>query len=238
MSGSISLNIDTNSLVFYVDASNKKSIVNGDTIWKDLTENNFDSTLTSGVTYNTNNNGVLDFDGVSSYCQLPQITTDNTIGNYSFSIWFSPTNTIDASNTNYYMMFEAQNTPIANSPDNYLYFLNSGGFITFSTFTPTDNLLTTTNEWFGGKWYNIICTYDISTSTKSIYVNGFLENSVGGIINSYLNTSTYRGIGAYSTPSRTWFFPGMISNFLIYTKTLSPVEVLQNYNTIKSKFGL
>ena len=152
MSGSISLNIDTNSLVFYVDASNKKSIVNGDTIWKDLTEN-------------TNNNGVLDFDGVSSYCQLPQITTDNTIGNYSFSIWFSPTNTIDASNTNYYMMFEAQNTPIANSPDNYLYFLNSGGFITFSTFTPTDNLLTTTNEWFGGKWYNIICTYDISTST-------------------------------------------------------------------------
>ena len=44
MSGIISLNIDTNSLVFYVDASNKKSIVNGDTILKDLTENNFDST--------------------------------------------------------------------------------------------------------------------------------------------------------------------------------------------------
>ena len=61
---------------------------------------------------------------------------------------------------------------------------------------------------------------------------------MGGIINSYLNTSAYVGVGAYSTPSRIWGFPGMISNFLVYSKTLSPTEVLQNYNSIKSRFNI
>lgn len=228
----------TDDLILYLDAANKKSIISGDTTWYDLTFSNFNSTLSNGVTYNVNNKGVLEFDGTNSYCQIPQISDNNTIGDYSFGFWFSPMTTIDGTNTNYYMLFEAQNTPIPNSTDNYVYFLNSGGFMTFSTFTPTNDLLTTTNEWVGGKWYNIFCTYNISTSTKSIYVNGVLENSVNGVSNCYLNTSTHAGVGAYSSPSRIWGFPGMISNFLIYSKTLSPTEVLQNYNSIKNRFNI
>ena len=231
-------NIVTNDLVLSLDTANPKSFVSGSTTWNDLTKNFNNCSLLNTPTYNQSNGGVLLFDGSDDYCQIPQITSNNTNGYYSFGLWFSPTNTIDASNANYIMLFEAQNTSVANTPDNYIYFLNSGGKITFGTNTPSNNLLTTTNNWVGGKWYNVFCTYDITTGTKSIYVNGILENSISGITNSYLNTSTYTGIGAYSSPTRIWFFPGKISNFVVYTKTLSSSEVLQNYNATKSRFGL
>ena len=100
-----------------------------------------------------------------------------------------------------------------------------------------DVLYTTTNTWVGGQWYNIMCTYDISTSKQSVYVNGVLENFTT-VANCYFNTNTYFGIGAYTAPPRTWFFDGKISSFTVYNKTLTPQEILQNYNATKTRFSL
>ena len=69
-------------------------------------------------------------------------------------------------------------------------------------------------------------------------MNGVKENSISGVNGSYLNTSLYFGLGAYSSPTRTWYFPGRISATFVYSKTLSQSEISQNYNTTKSRFGL
>jgi hypothetical protein len=225
-------------LLLYLDAINTKSYPMTGATWSDLRFRNQvprSATIVNGSTYSESS---ILLDGSNQYITLPQITTNTTVNNYSFGLWFKPTNTITSSNTNFYMLFEAQYTLIANAPDNYIYFLNSGGKITFGTNTPNNNLLTTTATWSSTSWYNVFCTYASSTGTKKIYVNGNLENSISGVNNSYLNTSTYFSLGVYSSPSKIWNFPGKISNMLVYNKTLSDSEVLQNYNAIKTRFGL
>lgn len=221
------------SLILYLDAGNSKSYSGSGDTWFDTSKSFKDSSLLGSPPFLSDNKGCFLMTGLNEYVSIPRLSDNNIIDNYSFGIWFSPTSTISSSNNDYYMLFEAQDTT-----DNYIYFLNSGGQITFETKTPNDNLLTTTNNWVAGKWYNIYCTYDSSTGTKSIYVNGVKENSISGVNGSYLNTSLYFGLGAYSSPTRTWYFPGRISATFVYSKTLSQSEISQNYNTTKSRFGL
>lgn len=230
--------IITDSLIYYLDASNPNSYVSGSTSWNNISNQTKGSgTLLSGVTFSQSNKGCLVLDGVDEYISLPQITTNQTFGKYSFGIWFSPTVTITSSNTSNYMLMEAQNTQLG-GVDNYLYFLSSiAGRAGFQTFNPFSVTYTTTNYWEANKWYNITGTYDISTSRLSLYVNGKRE-SFTTIANCYFNTNTYYGLGAYTNPPRTWFYPVKIASYYVYTKTLSDDEVLQNYITFKQKFGL
>jgi hypothetical protein len=90
-----------------------------------------------------------------------------------------------------------------------------------------------------GIWYNLTVTAD-GTNTR-FYVNSVLANtasqttgavasSPGLSIGSYLN-------GATPPIPGTYFFNGNIGSVKIYTKTLSAAEVLQNYESQKSKFA-
>jgi len=243
MSFNFSPKIVTDGLLLYLDAANTKSYISGSTVWLNMVNNNVTGNLLNGPSYNSLNNGSIVFDGVDDYVFLPQITNNQTIGNYSFSIWVSFTNTINSTNTSNFMLMEAQNY-VFNGVDTYLYLLSNStipgtnGRMGFQTFNPLSTVYTTTNNWVGGRWYNIVGTYDISTSRQSIYVNGVFENFVT-IANCYFNTNTWFGLGAYTAnPPRIWFLNGRISNFMVHTKTLTPTEILNNYNTTKTRFGL
>jgi hypothetical protein len=226
------------SLIYYLDASNVYSYVSGSTSWNNISNYvKSGGTLVNGINFSNDNKGCLVLDGVDDYIQLPQITNNQTFGKYSFSIWFSPTITITSANTTNYMLMEAQNTQLG-GVDNYLYFLGSiAGRAGFQTFNPFSVTYTTTNLWEANKWYNITGTYDITTSRLSLYVNGKRE-SFTTIANCYFNTNTYYGLGAYTNPPRTWFYPVRIASYYVYVKTLTDDEVLQNYLTFKRKFEL
>ena len=232
------INIVLDKLIYYLDATNNKSYVSGSTLWDDISKENKNSgTLVNGVSFSETNKGSLLLDGVNNYISLPQITTNQTEGNYSVSFWFSFTNTITPANGTNFMLMEAQNTLLGGF-DNYIYLLGStSGRIGYQTFNNFSVVYTTTDTWVGGRWYNFTATYDIITSSLKIYVNGVLEGSTI-IANGYFNTNTYFNLGTYSDPSKTWFFNGRLSNFMVYTKTLSQQEISQNYNTLKSRLGL
>lgn len=230
-------NIVLDNLIYYLDSSNVKSYVSGSTSWSDISIQQKNSgTLINGVTFSETNKGCLLLDGSNDYIGLPQITQNQFFGNYSFSIWFSPTINITPSNTNYYMVMEAQNT-LLNGVDNYIHILgNASGRLSVQTFTPFSIIYSTTNNWVVNKWYNIVGTYDILSSVLTLYVNGVLEGTTNSS-NCYFNTNTYFNLGTYSSPGKTWFLPARINNFMVYTKTLSPQEVLQNYNVLKTRFN-
>jgi hypothetical protein len=244
MSGRISYygNIVRDGLILDLDAAKLDSYPKTGSSWRDIVGGVITGSLINNPEFDSNNGGSIVFNGTSNYVALPQSTTNQTVGNYSFSIWIRFTNTMTSSHTSNFMFVEAQNIVIG-GVDNYLYMLSNAtvagtnGRIGFQTFNPLSVLYTTTNNWVGGQWYNITCTYNISTSTQSIYVNGVFENSTT-IANCYFNTNSYFGLGAYSTPSRTWFFSGRLSSFMLYAKTLSAAEILRNYNAIKTRYGL
>jgi hypothetical protein len=222
------------SLIYYLDASNPKSYISGSTTWYDISRTGINGTLINGPTFNSSNGGSIVFDGVNDYIGLTKITANQTIGNYTISIWLSFTNTITPSNVINFMLMEAQNTLLG--VDNYIYLLGStSGRIGYQTFNPLSTIYTTTNTWVGGSWYNVVISYDITTSKQSIYVNGVLEN-FRTIANCYFNTNTYFNLATYTGPPKQWFFNGKMSNFMVYKKTLSSNEILQNYDAIKKRY--
>jgi hypothetical protein len=242
MSFHYSPNIVTEGLILYVDAANYKSLVSGDTTWNDITKTGDDGTLVNGPIFNSTNNGSILFDGVDDYINFSELTPANTLNTFSFGIWFSPAITITSGSlATFSMLMESQDQRFTSTrPDNYIYFLTNGELV-FATFTPTNNLVSLQTTWNSDEWYQVFCTYEPITGEKKLFINGELENSVTGVTGNYFNTFTHFGLGGYNVStifSPTNAFNGNISNFMVYDKTLSEQEVLQNYNTLKSRYGL
>ncbi len=64
------VNIVTNGLVLYLDASNTKSYVSGSTTWSDVSRSGNNGTLINGPTFNSANGGSIVFDGTNDYVDL------------------------------------------------------------------------------------------------------------------------------------------------------------------------
>ena len=71
-------NIVTDGLILALDAASPKSYPGSGTTWYDLTTNSLDATLYNGVSFSTNKQGTMVFDGVNDYGQISSSTlTDN-----------------------------------------------------------------------------------------------------------------------------------------------------------------
>ena len=58
------------NLVLYLDAANTKSYPGSGTTWKDISGKGNNGTLTNGPTFDSNNLGSIDFDGVNDHVVL------------------------------------------------------------------------------------------------------------------------------------------------------------------------
>ena len=200
-----------------LDAANPKSYVSGSGTWYDLTGNNNTGTLTSGPTFSSSNGGTIVFDYVND--AITGFGNLGTPSTFTLSSWVRSTN-----------ISQAQNIFNANPP----FFLR----ITSSTM----RCCVYTGSWIfvngsitlsSNVWYNLVLTYD--QSFVKGYVNGVLDvNSAktGAPIWGTFNSLGYT-TGGEDAPSVT-----NIAVASIYNRALSSDEILQNYNTQKSRFGL
>ena len=228
--------IESGLRLFY-DAKNLSSYPMSGSTWFDILNSGLNGTFPNGITFDTN--GFFILNGINQRISLPNsVGLANSIGNYSFGIWFKPTNDILVGSTEYFMLMEAQDSTGGSSrPDVYLQFANISN-LNFRNFTTAgQDLLTTTNNWYSNRWYNVYCTYEILTGRKKIYVNGVLENSITGVTGSYFNTLSHFNISGYQSGG-SWLFPGSVSMFQLYTRTLTDTEVLKNFNLFKGRYNL
>jgi hypothetical protein len=223
--------IVTDGLVLCLDAANPKSIVSGSTTWNDLSREGKTGTLVNGPVFSSTNGGSIVFDGSNDYVTLPNLNVGGASPR-SINIWVK-----SSSNNTIYTLFgfgvlnELQSNilhiNVANSGNVYWGFNNAD-------FYTTSNTIDTTNYW------NICATYNggILNGNVSIYVNGISKTltKTGNLWNSPANTvnSNY-GI---ASDNGIRFFNGNISSIQIYNRALRAEEVLQNYNTTKSRYGL
>jgi hypothetical protein len=83
-------------------------------------------------------------------------------------------------------------------------------------------------------------TCTVTTASVDVYINGVLNATASspslqtGSLDSLL-CSAYWASGIVNTTS---VFSGNIYNISLYNKILTPVEILQNYNATKTRFGL
>lgn len=211
-------NIIRNGLILELDAASRNSYPQSGTTWTDLSGNTYNGTLVNGPTFNSNNGGSLSFNGSTQYTSF---TTAPIITVGSTSIWFNTSNA------------GASYRALINRGESWGLFLLDNILITYdwgnsAARTTGLNLATST-------WQNAVLTFTEITGTPSnnaiVYVNGIrvLTTTV-----KFLSTQNFQ-IAAQNA-SQT--FLGSIASAQVYNRVLSAAEIEQNYNALKSRFGL
>jgi hypothetical protein len=202
------------------------------------------TTLTPfNVTRGTSNGGSLDFSGTSSYINLssnPQAGL--TAASYEF--WCRPTS-LPGSGGYHQMYIQESSTWIALYNVGYVFFgidLNNGsGWFDNNGGSATG--ARTTSTLSANSNYHVC--YSWNGSTVSVYLNGVLEASVSTLqaSNGRQNVTqlgpgtTSRNIGSrYDGTSTNWI--GSINLVQFYNRALSQVEVQQNFNALRGRFGI
>ncbi len=235
--------IVTNGLVLHIDAAQLRSYPTTGTNLTDLSGSNFNGTLINGPTYSTLTGGSISFDGVNDYAQILnalmlggqnyQVTVEihfflpNNAGGWLITNERESTNQGHGwywcSNTQIFFRQHSSPTP----PHSYTVSASATGISNLKI-----------NDW------NIL-SYSVTTGTTSIsckfMINGYTEtienNSVifGNIVTNEDNINIARFRNYTFGTSYSNF---IVSNLKIYNRSLSITEQLQNYNAIKSRFGL
>lgn len=235
--------IVSNGLVLYLDAANTKSYANQSTVWRDLTTNANNGTLTNGATFSSDNGGAIVLDGTNDYVSINDATSLEPATAICLEVVFTHS-VLNAYNT---VICKPFNGPPWSSPFlSYMLRLNTAGFGFPNHMEIGLNLDGTYRSvrhdftYALNQIYHVLFNYN-TTGTTQYYVNGVLST-----LSSSLTTATAIG---YSTPPLLLgagygaspvgeFLTGKVFLTRIYNRTLSLNEVTQNYNATKTRFGL
>jgi hypothetical protein len=218
----------TEGLVLYLDAANVKSYVSGSTVWNDLSRNRNTGTLTNGPTFSSANGGTIIFDGLDDrYTSLmtSEINTIYTNNSLTLSVFFK------SNFTGEYRDVVGLNKISGNNPfvirqniSNELFYDTEVGGIRH---TPRISFSSPNDTW-------IYACATFGNNQIKTYYNGVListTNTVGNIRS--FDTNAF-GI----LPLGYGYFKGTASSTNLYNRALSAAEVLQNFNSTKTRFGL
>jgi hypothetical protein len=233
--------IITDGLVFYADAANPRSYISGSTTTDSLTDNSYKGTLTNGINFSADNQGVLDFDGVDDYISSSYTNIDIqpqdafTCGAW---IYHSKNNSIQ-----FILSFEIS-LGVGAIPL-YIWDTNKVRFGVADTRVSGGNAYVkeSIDPLPLNEWYYVVCVKNPTPLGPphldgTMYWNGVevsTRNAFNGAITSTTNGNLIIGKrGAVNTS----FFGGDLSSLKLYNRALSADEVLQNYNALKGRFGL
>jgi len=219
----------TDGLVFAVDAANKKSYPGSGTTWTDLAGTN-NGTLTNGPTFDSGDGGSIDFDGTNDYVSFSNFTSLASTG--TVCQWFKPA--ISWSN-----LEPSQNMRLSGIHSNWEFgrtFVGGSGTPGSFVFDlgAANSTITTQRTWSNALWYNMVVTWDTGANTSKVYIGGILDSS--GTATNSSSTGTFEIGRSPGNTSQVWY--GDIASVKYYNKVLTATGILQNYNALKSRFGL
>ena len=206
----------------------------------DLSGNGFDGTL-SGATHSTNS---FLFDGTNDWIYTPNMySAFNSTTHFTLEVWYNPTWTqpneggtvvSEASDITHsgwhYALVEHERAPFGGLAYDYAGIWN-GAYVSLNPYATKSG------------WRQIVLSYDGTNGVS--YTNAATPRTVAltratpwglGAVNAYLLT-----IGRRDTTNQSGapnYFKGNIGVLRLYNRALTAAEVLSNYNSTKSIYGL
>jgi hypothetical protein len=227
-------------LVLHLDAANVKSYPGTGTTWSDLSGNEYNATLlgqnptpyiSDGVAHLEYDTETYDTDGIGNdYIRITNTAVAATDAPLTYSIWFNLKSSGRTSQSVWLM------GPVGTSPTgaglglgikstNQLWIIvyNEAGSQTQLT-SPTTLQL--------DQWYMATVVHD--NSYVKMYLNGQYNTQVAcsGFAPSSSDAFTIGLNGIY------YHFGGYMSVIKVYSKALTEIEIQQNYNAMKGRYGL
>ena len=201
----------------------------GNTVWKDVSGNNYNGSLNTGPLFSSTNRGSIEFDGVSTGQEVNiGSKTINFASGGTFEIWTK----IDNVNRNQGFFSMSPGT-------SYINFYSPGAtnqkmrWEVIGNVAVSYNTINSITSLQNNVWYHVVGNFDPSGGSTRIYINGSLDNSQSSYTNVPSSVTSQIIIGEYAG-----ILDGNIAVAKIYNRSLSAAEVLQNYNATKSRFGL
>lgn len=228
MGVSYNSSIVTNGLVLCTDAGNPRSYSGTGTIWADISGSGYNSTLTNGPVYTSSSaNSYFTFDGIDDFSISPNY---QTFGNdMTWEAWVYCTQDIST-----YNMFMGRYLPYFSFfSGNRLYFSNNIGG-SQQTIQTASNL--SLNTWY---YAAFTTSYTNPNTTMKIYTNS-VETASASYPGTQQQYSNGFMIGDGNNGSNTSWYPfkGRISNVKVYNRTLTPAEIVQNFNAMRGRYGI
>jgi len=225
-------NIVRSGITLALDSANQRSYISGSSSWTDLSGNNNNGTLTNGPSFSGINCSCIVFDGIDDYVNggnLGSFYSQGTISYWMYSTavenYRNPFST-NYNGVNVGIRFEQYTTA---SPYGGFSVVIGNDAGTYTGFSYSPSAILTVNSW-----YNVVLVWNTVTNIATGYLNGDLKFNSS---HTYWAT-TLPAIAVGNGFSSARYFKGNISSVGIYNKELTATEVLQNYNAIKSRFGL
>jgi hypothetical protein len=208
-------------LVLYLDASNPNSYTSGSSTWNDISGYGNNGTLYNGVAYSSTYGGGLIFDGVDDYVVVPGNATMNSSRPTVELVMTTSTNggTIIAQGQygrNWGFGVGVRPTSIMAK--------NNGGDATISV--SNSGLVHVVVVWDGsGNQYYKNGQY-LGRTTANYSPNPGYDVTIGGVRSQVPSQNLQE------------FANSTVNIVRVYNRALSATEILQNFNSIKTQYGL
>ena len=213
-------------LVLALDAGNIRSYPGSGSSWNDISGNSNNGTLTNGPTFSSADGGSILLDGTNDYVNGVHNSQLDTTGSMTGACWFKLT---DTASDWVRVLGKGDST---NRTFGLWYNTGSNTFLYQRYGSSNSNVSTTSFTIALNTWWNIVGTS--SGSSHILYLNGEAVSSGSTGSTFYSSTDPY-AIGYAGIHS---YHQGNVANCKIYNRALTSAEVKQNYNAIKSRFGL
>jgi hypothetical protein len=209
--------IVTDGLILNLDAGNLLSYAGSGNSWVDVSKNNNTGLLVNGPTYSGSGvTGALVFDGTNDYVTLGKDILSTV---YTISAWFMLGD--QASNRMQIIFDSSYSGILMNKGGGEFYYKNVSSYLL--NFSYSFNFNT---------WYNITAVN--ASNKKSIYINGSLVASI-------FDNSSYEPVNNFvigSNAGSVEFLLGKVAEVIAYNRALRSSEIYQNFNAMRSRYGL
>ena len=214
--GSSPSSILTDNLVVHLDASNTNSYSGTGNIWTNLVDNT-EYTIVNG-SFDSANSGSILFNGSSTFVELGTILSNGTNLTKEAWVWdegagLSSRNVLSSASNVFFLSGSTLNAGIGNS------------------FT-----LVSSSSFPTGVWRHVVQTFDDSTNTMRLYINGVEVDENTSVSESYV--SEIERVGSHFVGSPNSFWNGKIAQIRVYSEALTEEQVTLNYNATKSSYEL
>ena len=178
--------------------------------------------LINGTSFLQYNGGVLNLDGTDDYVTVPSNSAWAIGQNGTIEMWVKR----EANRTTNHRLW-----CVFNNSTNLDAYLDGGNTLSMHGGT----VGTATASIPLNEWLQIMVTY--TDGTIKIYFNGISQTLTGTTTGYNITGTGTLFIGQYSGGG-SFYWPGKIANFKLYNRSLNALEVSQNFQAQKSRFGL
>jgi len=220
----------SNGLVLHLDAGNNKSYPGSGTSWRDLSGNGNNGTTSGTPTFSSANGGSIAFDGTDDYVSCPAFTGLGS-SNRTIDVWFQ-IRSLPLSGTKRILSLVTDDTSTDTPALTIGYSTSLSSLSAGFGGSPYNGYVSNLNFTLS-MWTNLTVT--ITGNNIVVYKNTI---SVGSATNSgTVGSNPILHLGRYNN-FYSQYADIIISNAKIYNRALSASEIIQNYDSTRSRFGL